>query len=127
MPTASKIGIRRMDTTAYLVKDLDRATKFYTDLLGFDPTLKFQPVGVEWTFPSGETFSIVKPPTAPWEKGGGIHFGVDDINAAVAACKASGVSFEDDAKIYETPGCFMAFVLDSEGNEFILHQLKPGR
>jgi predicted enzyme related to lactoylglutathione lyase len=114
-----------MDTTAYLVKDLDRATKFYTDLLGFDPTLNFHPVGVEWTFPSGETFGIVKPPTAPWEKGGGVHFGVDDINAAVAACKASGISFEDDAKVYETPGCFLAFALDSEGNEFILHQMKP--
>lgn len=125
MTTASKIGIRGVDTTSYLVKDLDRATKFYTDLLGFAPTLSFLPVGVEWTFPTGETFGIVKPPNAPWEKGGGIHFGISDINATVAACKADGISFEDDAKVYETPGCFLAFALDSEGNEFILHQVKP--
>ena len=127
MAVASKIGIRGIDTTAYLVKDLDRATRFYTDLLGFEPTLNFTPVGVEWTFPTGETFTIVKPPTAPWEKGGGVHFAVDDINAAVAASKATGIAFEDNAKDYETPGCFLAFALDSEGNEFILHQLKPNR
>jgi predicted enzyme related to lactoylglutathione lyase len=125
MPNASKIGIRGVDTTAYLVKDVDRATRFYTKLLGFDPTLRFEPVGVEWTFPTGETFTIVKPPNAAWEKGGGIHFGVDDINVAVAACKADGISFLDDAKVYETPGCFLSFALDSEGNEFILHQMKP--
>ena len=124
MATASKIGIRGVDTTMYLVKDVDRATKFYSDVLGFAPTLSFG-IGAEWTFPTGETFGIVKPPTAPWEKSGGVHFGVDDIKAAVAACKASGITFEDDAKIYETPGCFLAFAHDSEGNEFILHELKP--
>jgi predicted enzyme related to lactoylglutathione lyase len=125
MATASKVGIRGIDTTAYLVKDVDRAATFYTDFLGFAPTLDFRPIGVEWTFPTGETFTIVKPPTAPWEKGAGIHFGVDDINAAVESCKASGITLIDDAKIYETPGCFLAFAEDTEGNEFILHQLKP--
>jgi len=125
MGTASKIGIRGIDTTAYLVKDVDRATKFYTDLLGFAPTLSYLPIGVEWTFPTGETFGIVKPPSSPWEKCGGVHFGVGDIKAAVAECQARGITFEDDAKVYETPGCFLAFANDSEGNDFILHELKP--
>lgn len=118
-------GIRGIDTTAYLVKDVDRAKKFYTGLLGFEPTLNFEPIGVEWTFPSGETFGIVKPPSSPWEKSGGVHFGVADIKVAVETCKARGITFEDDAKIWETPGCFLAFAHDSEGNEFILHELKP--
>ncbi|HXW51199.1 MAG TPA: VOC family protein [Candidatus Acidoferrales bacterium] len=125
MTTASKIGIRGVDTTSYLVKDLDRARKFYTDLLGFEPTLRYEPIGVEWTFPTGETFGIVKPPSSPWEKGGGVHFGVENIKAAVAACQASGITLEDDAKIYESPGCFLAFAHDCEGNEFILHEMKP--
>jgi predicted enzyme related to lactoylglutathione lyase len=125
MPAASKIGIRGIDTTSYLVKDLDRAKQFYTSLLGFAPTLSFEPIGVEWTFATGETFGIVKPPSSPWEKCGGVHFGVDDIKAAVDACKARGVTFEDDAKIWETQGCFLAFAHDSEGNEFVLHELKP--
>jgi predicted enzyme related to lactoylglutathione lyase len=125
MATASKFGVRGVDTTSYLVKDVDRAAKFYTDLFGFAPTLSFLPIGVEWTFPTGETFGIVKPPTAPWEKGGGVHFGVSDIKAAVAEGKAKGITFVDDAKIYETPGCFLAFALDSENNEFVLHEMKP--
>ncbi|HEY7993352.1 MAG TPA: VOC family protein [Candidatus Eremiobacteraceae bacterium] len=127
MATASKIGIKGVDTTMYLVQDVDRAKKFYSDLLGFEPTLEFLPVGAEWTFATGETFGIVKPPSAPWEKSGGVHFGVDDIKAAVAECQEGGIEFEDEAKIFETPGCFMAFGLDSEGNSFILHQMKPGR
>ena len=125
MPTASKVGIRDIDTTAYLVKDLDRAKRFYSDLFGFSPTLEFLPVGVEWTFPSGATFTIVKPPDTPWEKCGGIHFNVEDIKKSVDACKSSGISFDDDAKIYETPGCFLAFAHDSEGNGIILHEMKP--
>src|SRR5579872_4338436 len=125
MAIASKVGVKRLDTTAYLVKDVERAAKFYTDLLGFNPTLDFRPVGVEWTFPSGETFTIVNPPNATWEKGIGVHFGVDDINAAVTACKVNGIALEDGGKVYETSGCFLAFAVDSEGNEFILHQLKP--
>ena len=125
MATASKVGIRGVDVTNYLVKDVKRAEKFYSDLLGFEPTLRYEPIGVEWTFPAGETFGIVKPPTAPWEKCGGVHFGVDDVAAAVEECKARGISFEDDAKIYETPGCFLAFALDPDGNEFILHEMKP--
>jgi len=127
MATASKIGVKGVDTTMYLVKDVDRAKTFYTDLLGFEPTLEFLPVGAEWTFPTGETFGIVKPPTSPWEKSGGVHFGVDDIKAAVAESQERGIAFEDGAEVFETPGCFMAFGLDSEGNSFILHQLKPGR
>ena len=127
MATASKIGVKGVDTTMYLVQDVDRAKKFYTDLLGFEPTLEFLPVGAEWTFPSGETFGIVKPPNSPWEKSGGVHFGVDDIKAALAECQSRGIEFEDGGNIFKTPGCFMAFGLDSEGNSFILHELSAER
>jgi len=127
MATASKVGIRGVDTTMYLVKDLDRATKFYTDLLGFEPTLRFG-VGVEWTFKNGETFGIVSPPSTKWIPGSGVHFGVDDIKEAVASAKRAGIKFdEEDELITETPGCYLAFAEDSEGNYFILHQLKPNR
>ena len=115
----------KLEVVVIPVLDIDRAKKFYTDLFGFEPTLAFEPVGVEWTFPNGETFGIVKPPGSPWQQGSGVHFNVADIKTAVAAGKANGIEFEDDAKIYETPGCFLAFALDSEGNSLILHELKP--
>lgn len=127
MAITGSIGIRGVDTTSYLVKDFHRAVAFYTELLGFAPTLSGREVFAEWTFPTGETFGIVKPPDTPWAPALGVHFGVRDIKAAVAASKARGIQFDDDGEIVETPGCFLAFANDSEGNHFILHQIKPDR
>ena len=126
MATTSKIGIHGVDTTMYLVKDLDRATKFYNDLLGFTPTLSFG-IGAEWTFSTGETFGIIKPPNTSWSPGLGVHFGVENIKEAVAAARRMGVKFDEQAGIVETPGCYLAFCDDSEGNSFVLHELKPDR
>jgi predicted enzyme related to lactoylglutathione lyase len=125
MASTSKVGVRGIDTTMYLVKDLDRATQFYSNFLGFSPTLSFGGIGAEWTLPSGETFGVIKPPNVPWSPGLGVHFGVDDIKAAVAACQRSGVKVENGGAIHESPGCYLAFAQDSEGNYFILHELKP--
>ncbi len=124
MASTSKVGVRGVDTTMYLVKDLDRATKFYTNLLGFAPTLSFG-IGCEWTFPTGETFGVIKPAGVPWSPGLGVHFGVNDIKAAIAACEHNGVKMHNNAGIHESPGCYLAFAEDSEGNYFILHELKP--
>jgi predicted enzyme related to lactoylglutathione lyase len=127
MASATRIGVHGVDTSVYLVKDFNRAIAFYSNLLGFEPTMSGRGIFAEWTFPGGETFGIVKPPDTPWAPGLGVHFGVDDIKAAVAACKSQGIKFDDDGEIIETPGCFLAFADDSEGNHFILHQLKSGR
>lgn len=125
MASTSKVGVRGVDTTMYLVKDLDRATRFYTDLFGFAPTLSFGGIGSEWTFPGGETFGIIKPAGVLWSPGVGVHFGVDDVKAAIAACERNGVKMQNNAAIHESPGCYLAFAEDSEGNYFILHELKP--
>jgi len=108
----------------YYAKDLDRATKFYTELFGFEPTLAYPGMVSEWTFPTGETFGLYKPHDGEHKKGSGLMFEFDDIESAVAAHKGHGVEFEDDGKIDETPVCFMAFAKDSEGNEFMFHKLK---
>ncbi len=120
--TATKI--RGIDATYYLAKDIDRATKFYTALLGYAPTLTFGDMGSEWTFPSGETFGLYKPSESPWLESHGVMFGTDDIQETIAACKAQGVEFEVGGKIEDTPVCLMAFGKDPEGNGFILHQRK---
>lgn len=49
-------------------------------------------------------------------------FAVPDIQAAVEAFKARGVSVSEH--VDETPNCYMAFAEDTEGNHFILHQRK---
>jgi predicted enzyme related to lactoylglutathione lyase len=122
MTTAATVGISGIDATYYLVKDLDKATAFYTSLLG-EASMHVPKMITEWTFTGGETFGIYQPEDAKdWHPSGGILFHVKDINASVEACKALGVTFEDHPD--ETPMCYMAFGADPEGNNFILHQAK---
>ncbi|HEY1654123.1 MAG TPA: VOC family protein [Candidatus Tumulicola sp.] len=123
MSTAT-IGVTDIDATYYLVKDLDRATEFYTKLLGGAPAMTFPDMVAEWTFPSGASFGVYKPHEEEWRKSGGVLFSVRDLAGAVEAAKAAGVKFDDDGKIEETPVCLMAFGEDSEGNTFVLHQPK---
>ena len=123
MSSAGTIGVTGVDATYYLAKDLERATEFYTKLLGFAPTNGFPGMAAEWTFPSGVTFGLYRPDD-DWHPSGGVMFAVPDVKAAIAAGKAGGVTFDDDGKIEETPVCFMAFAKDSEGNSFVVHQSK---
>lgn len=124
MATAGATKIKGMDASYYTVKDLDRATKFYTGLFGAEPTMRIADVNAEWTFPNGETFGLYKVEEKEWNTHGGLLFSVDDVEAAVKEHKARGVKFDGDGHIENTPVCFMAFGEDSEGNSFILHQHK---
>lgn len=117
------VGVTGVDATYYLVKDLERATRFYTSLLGAEPSMTFPDIVAEWTFPGGTSFGIYKP-EEDWRRSGGVLFNVSDLDAAIAAAKAGGVTLDDDGKIEETPVCRMAFGEDTEGNTFVLHQPK---
>lgn len=112
-----------LDASYYYVQDLDRATKFYTELLGAEPSMAFPGMVSEWTFPGGETFGLYKPQEeGTFRTSGGVMFAVDDVRAAVSAHKARGVDVEEHVE--ETPACFMGFGTDTEGNGFILHKRK---
>jgi predicted enzyme related to lactoylglutathione lyase len=122
MTTAATVGITGIDAIYYLVKDLEKATAFYTRLLGVEPTMHAPKMVSEWTFAGGETFGIYQPEKeSDWHPSGGILFHVADIAASIEASKALGVTF---AGTEDTPMCHMAFGDDPEGNHFILHQLK---
>lgn len=116
-------GVTGIDATYYLVKDLDRATRFYTRLLGAEPSMTVPDMVAEWSFPGGTAFGLFKP-EEEWRRSGGVLFNVPDLAAAVAAAKAGGVALDDDGQIEDTPTCRMAFGEDSEGNTFVLHQHK---
>jgi predicted enzyme related to lactoylglutathione lyase len=123
MATASKTMVRAIDATFYTVKDLAGATKFYTQVIGFEPTLGVPDFVSEWTFSGGETFGLYKSPEGK-ASGSGVMFQVDDVKTAVDACKAMGVKFDDEGEIEDTPVCHMAFASDPEGNRFIIHRRK---
>ncbi len=124
MAVAEKVGIQGVDVSVYLVKDVDRAKKFWQDTMGCEMTMDYGPYGGEFTFADETTFGIYKPDDQEWRRGGGLLFRVGDLPAAVEYYKSRGVKFEDDGKIEDTPACYMAFAEDSEGNYFILHKRK---
>jgi predicted enzyme related to lactoylglutathione lyase len=125
MATAGATKVKGVDAGYYMVRNLDRATKFYNDFLGMEPTLVVPGSVSEYTFAGGESFGLYQPAQeGEYSSSHGMLFAVDDINAAVADYKSRGIQFEDDGKIDESPVCFMAFAQDSEGNRFIVHQRK---
>jgi predicted enzyme related to lactoylglutathione lyase len=124
MPTQT-VTVRGIDITAYLIKDAERAKKFYQETLGLELTGDYGPSGGEFAFPDGTTFGIWKMSDGTWSPGSGVMFNVDDVPAAVEYFKSRGVKIEDH--IEDTPVCKMAFAEDSEGNHFILHERKGGR
>ena len=121
--TAATTGISDVAASYYLVKDLDRATEFYTRLFGAGPTMTMEGMLSEWSFPNGAAFGLYRPGDGSFRPYGGVMFSVPDVKAAADAAKAAGATFEDE-EITETPVCWMAFGEDSEGNSFALHQAK---
>jgi predicted enzyme related to lactoylglutathione lyase len=131
MAVTGATRVKGLDAIYYSVKDLDRATKFYNDLLGMAPTMPMPGFGMEWTLPNGESFGIMKLPDAMeaefgkyWRGSSGVMFAVDDLDGVVTAAKTRGVKFHNDGKVAETPICHMVFGEDSEGNTFALHKRK---
>lgn len=110
-----------IDASYYYAKDLERATKFYEELLGMAPTMQYQSIVSEWTFPGGESFGLYKP-EGELQTSHGIMFAVADVREAMTQHKARGVKFHGDVE--DTPACHMAFGEDTEGNTFILHHRK---
>jgi predicted enzyme related to lactoylglutathione lyase len=123
MATATNVGITGIDATYYTTKDLGKATEFYTQLFGFEPTMHVPDTVSEWTLQNDTTFGLYQPhDSSNWHPSGGVLFHVDDLKAAVDAGKTLGAAFDDRQE--ETPMCSMAFGRDPEGNNFILHQLR---
>jgi len=114
--------ISGIDIHTYLVKDADRATAFWRDVMGLKLTWQMPGQGAEFELPDGSYFGLWKMEDGSWNPGSGVLFAVPDVRAAMEAYKAKGVRFLEHVE--ETPACTMAFGEDSEGNFFILHTRK---
>lgn len=115
--------VRGIDATYYTVSDLERSTKFYTELLGSEPAITIAGFVSEWTFADGSSFGLHHSPGYEGGRRGSVMFAVEDAAAAMAEAKQRGVRFEDD-DVTETPVCKMVFGRDPDDNQFILHQHK---
>lgn len=125
MQTDTKTSILGIDTTAYLVKDVPRAIKFYRDIMGLPLTNEFGGQGAEFVMPDNTTFSLWKMDDGSWTQGNGVMFSVADFDAAVDHYRKAGVQIAPHTE--DSPVCKMAFAEDSEGNTFIIHYRKNGR
>ena len=102
-------------------QDLDRASEWYRDKLGLEPS-ETREGGVMYRMANGE-FALFASSGAPSGEHTQMGFEVDDVRALVAELKARGVVFEDEGVVeiegnYPSKGRgeFGAWFRDSEGN-----------
>ena len=120
----------RIVQIAQRAEDLGRATAFYADLLGAEPTAMYDPPGLVFFDLDGTRLLLDRvAPTA-------LHyFEVDDIDAAVARLREAGADVESEPHVIfghedGTLGPagtdeWRAFVRDSEGNLVGLVEQRP--
>lgn len=122
--------VMRMIQVAQRADDLERATRFYADLLGAEPVATYDPPGLVFFDLDGLRLLLDRgAPTAL------LYLGVDDIDATVARLRGQGVAIESEPAVIfrhddDTLGPagtdeWMAFVHDSEGNLVGLVEQRP--
>lgn len=127
MTASATTPVTGVDFVNVPTTDLDRARRFYGEVLGLQASQVYQrgdapAMGAE--FETGTvTLALIdsaaigrefRPNTLP------IAFRVDDIAAARAALEAKGIGFAADT--LDTGVCHMAFFEDPDGNALMLHQ-----
>ena len=118
MTTASTVGISRIGQIAINIKDLDRATEFYRDVMGLP--LLFS-MGKLTFFNCGGVRLMLSAPEKPEfdHPSSIIYFAVPDIKVAHEQMLGGGARFEDEPHlIAKMPDhdLWMTFFRDSEGN-----------
>jgi methylmalonyl-CoA/ethylmalonyl-CoA epimerase len=111
----------RLVQVAQRAEDLDRAAAFYSDLLGTEPTGRFDPPGLLFFDLDGVRLLLER-----GAQSATLYLGVDDIDATVERLRAAGAAVEaephvifshpDDALGPAGTDEWQAFVRDSEGN-----------
>ena len=109
------------------VTDMKRAREFYEGVLGL--RVSGEMMSGQWVeYDLGNnTLAVasVGPQWIPSDQGTGAALEVEDFDAAVQSLKERGVSFAVEA--YESPCCWMAIIQDPDGNNIVIHKLKPER
>ena len=115
--------IKKVAFIGHRVNDMERAKKFYGELLGLPQTAEFEGKWVEFDTPDGKSIALEmfspegNPPYMALE--------TDDIEAEVARLKEAGVQVVLDTQ--DNKVCKMAIVQDGVGNNVMLHEIAPER
>ena len=113
------MSITKVDFVAVPSEDAERSRAFYVDTLGFRPDEH-----ARFEFWAGEScFGIWEPARLGMEfapqKNAHLALHVDDVAAARNELEAKGVEFAGE--IFDTGVCHMAFFVDPDGNDLMLH------
>ena len=119
------IKVQRLAFVGIPVIDMKRARAFYEGVLGLK--ISEQMMNGQWIeYDLGNnTLAIasVGPQWTPSDQGTGAALEVEDFDAAVKSLKDQKVPFVVEA--YESPCCRMAIIQDPDGNNIVIHKLKP--
>jgi catechol 2,3-dioxygenase-like lactoylglutathione lyase family enzyme len=118
---AEAVEVERVDFVSFFTQDVQRAKRFYTELLGLevetegehDMELRCGQVTLDIFDPSSAGQPFAPSPA-------GLSLRVPDVAAARAELEAKGVEFEGE--IMDTGVCHMTFFRDPDGNALMLHR-----
>jgi predicted enzyme related to lactoylglutathione lyase len=115
--------IKKVAFMGHPVRDMERAKKFYGQVLGLEKTLDIENKWCEFDTPEGKSIGLdtFSPEgTPPY-----LALETDDITAEVARLKEHDVKILLD--VIDNKVCKMAMIEDSEGNKLMLHEIAPER
>jgi predicted enzyme related to lactoylglutathione lyase len=107
------------------ITDMERARAFYEGVLGLKVSEEM--MGGKWLEYSlgNNTLAIasVGPQWLPSDQGTGAALEVEDFDGAIKHLKDRNVPFTTEP--FESPCCRMAIIGDPDGNNIVIHKLKP--
>ena len=119
------IKIKALAFVGIPVTDMKRARTFYEDVLGLKASGEMMSgKWVEYSL-GNNTLAIasVGPQWLPSDQGTGAALEVENFDEAMKSLKDRHVPFVVEA--YESPCCWMAVIKDPDGNNIVIHKLKP--
>jgi len=108
------------------IRDVDRAVRFYRDVLGMRFLFRFP--GMAFFDCGGIRLYLTVPEDPSFGGRSTIYYRVDDVGAAVAALEFRGVTFDDPPHVVHRDASYelwMAFFRDPDGNHLALMAEMP--
>jgi predicted enzyme related to lactoylglutathione lyase len=117
--------VKRLAFVGIPVTDMKRARAFYEGVLGLKVSEEMMSgKWVEYSL-GNNTLAIasVGPQWLPSDQGTGAALEVENFDEAVKSLKTRHVPFTTEP--FESPCCWMAIIGDPDGNNIVIHKLKP--
>lgn len=116
--SADSVRLKMVNHLTYAVKDKERATRFWVDVLGVKEIPKqVDAEHIVWLqLPSGTMVHLIENTEAPSKPSHHGAFEVDDIDKAYELLKAKGVQIESPSISTRHDGQRVFFISDTEGN-----------